>query len=371
MANEHLFTPRLAATSFNAAQGDPDDSIGGFQSSTSIADIESTFTTVTSDRVVIDTGLPAGDITGYWVVFLDTNLNEVREIVTYVEGSNTITFDRDLPSTPLVSDRYWLFQPNGFFASADADICRRRATRYRLGYSRNDTGAILDDVRCYVLDIKAGPLVLEVAPAIKDYPQLINFDVDDLTDDETAPVILADQGGWGDGTQDFRRDRAFDEATRSPFGTPGVNQQKSIRETPFQDRPFWLRLRFDDASPIPLPSQVVFQVFINSDDGVTISSFLVVVDVDGVPETIGTVVDRRLRIGGGARLSCLVTDSVAPNEPVPGRTIDIKIGSGPGSMNAQSATIQEADGEPIRRVYISPTDPGQEGATVVFDFEVT
>ena len=34
-------------------------------------------------------------------------------------------------------------------------------------------------------------------------------------------------------------------------------------------------------------------------------------------------------------------------------------------------TVQGVDGVPIRRVYISPTDPGQIGATVQFDFKVT
>jgi hypothetical protein len=375
MANEHLFQPFLAAATFDLAQGDPNASLGGFKSSTKLMDQEGTFTSVTNDRVVIDTGLPAGDFAGAWVVFLDTNLNEVREVFAYDEGPNTLTFREDLPSTPLVSDRYWLFLPNGLFASFNADRSRRRATVHRLAYVYNDTPASLDSVQAYVKDIQAGPIICDVAMAVKNFAQNVHFDVDDLADEETAPELLDTfGGGFGDSSQDFLHKRSFAGSSRSPYGTVGAFGQKTIRHlgggSVHVDRPIWVRLSFDPDSPIPLPSQAVFQVFIDA-DGVTITSFLVVVDIDGVPEVIVPIVDRRLRIAGGARLSCIVTDNVTPFEPVPGRAIRIERTSGPGTMQAQSDTVQRDDGEPIRRVYNSPTDPGQVGATVVFGFEVT
>lgn len=373
MANEHLFNPRLAAATFNAAQGDPNASLGGQRSITPIADEEGTFTSVTNDRVVIDTALPAGDFTGAWVVFLDTNLNEVREIIDYDDGTNTMTFAEDLPSTPLVSDRYWLFQPNGFFDSFDADQSRRRATKHRLGYVYNETGSLIEAYRCYVRDIKAGPLICDVTMGIRTHPQNDHFDVDDIADEETAPVLNS-SGGLGDGAQDFLHARAYDQAGRSPYGGEGTTDLKTIRDVAASvnaDRPIWIRLSFNPDSPIPLATQAVFQVYIDADDGTSVPSFLVVVDIDGVPEFISPIVDRRLRIAGGARLSCIVTDTDAVGEAVPGRTIRIELNSGPGSMNPQGNTVQQDDGEPIRRVYISPTDPGQVGATVQFSFEVT
>ena len=375
MANEHLFRLRLAASSYAAAQPDPNASLGGFQSSTALADVESAFTSITSDRVVIDTNLPAGDFTGAWLVFLDTNLNEVREIIDYNEGTNTMTFAEDLPSTPLVTDRYWLFVPNGFFDSFDADLCRRRPDRYRLAFIRNQTGAQLDSIRTYVRDIRPGPLFCEVAMGVADtYPLSAHRDVDDIANEETAPELLGSVSGGFGPAQDFNHKRNYDGASASPFGSEGVNAQKSIRDegtSPVAEQPIWIRLAFDADSPIPIPSTAVFQIYIDSDDGTTASSFLVVVELDGVPEEIITIVDRRLRIAGGAQLSAVVQDSVAPNEGVPGRTIRIELDSGPGSMNAQSETVQGVDNDPIRRVYLSPTDPAEVGQTVTFSFEVT
>ncbi len=308
MANEDLFTPYLSAATFDATQGDPNASLGGFTTSYTITDHDGAFTSLTSDRVVIDTGLPAGDFTGAWLVFLDTNLNEAREIITYVEGTNTMTFREDLPSTPLVADRYWLFQPNGFFDKLDADQCRRRATKHRLGYIYNNLVTVIDDYRCYVKDIKAGPLVCDVAIAVHTFAQNEHFDVTDISDEEEAPVLneTAGQTFGDDGAQDFLHARSFDLATRSPYGSPGPFGQKTIRSVPTSgsvhgDRPFWVRLSFDRDSPIPLPIQAVFQVFIDTDDGTSVASFMVVVDLDGVPETITPLVDRRLRIAGGMK----------------------------------------------------------------------
>ncbi len=380
MANEHLFLPKLAAVTFDAAQGDPNASLGGFRSITSIAEVESTFTSVTSDRIVIDTTLPAGDFTGYWMVALETNLNQAREIVTYVEGSNTMTLDFDFDSTPLSGDRYWLFAPNGFFDSFDVSDCRSRDPRHRLTYIYNSTGGQLDDIRVYVKDIQSGPVHCDVAMAVHTFGQNEHFDVDDISDENDPPVLFnTDTGIWGP-AQDFVRKRDFDAAdVGSPFGTGTASGEKSIRDSGTSvnaDRPIWVRLSFDPDDPIPLPSRVVFQVFIDSEDGTTVSSFMVIADVDGVPEQVIPLVDRRLRIAGGARLSCIVTDSIAPFEPVPGRTIRIEKTAGPGTLNPQAKSVQEAaipaaDGEPIRRVYVSPTDPGDVGMTVTFSFEVT
>lgn len=381
MANEHLFKPYLAAATFDAAQGDPNASLGGFKSSTVIADEEGTFTTVTSDRVVIDTGLPGGDFVGGWVVFLDTNLNEVREIIAYNTGTKEMTFREVLPSTPLVSDRYWLFLPNGLFDQFDADECRRRATKHRLGYFYNSTGSQIDEYRCFVREIKAGPLVCDIGMAIHASPQNEHFDVVDLSDQEDppdlqSPVALggAPQTFGDDGSQDFLHPRTRDGAGRSPYGTEGPGQSKTIRDSGTSvhaDRPMWIRLSFNADSPIPLPTQAVFQVYVDGDDGTVIPSFLVVVDLAGVPEVITPVIDRRLRIAGGARLSCIVTDAVDPFEAVPGRTISIELTSGPGSMGTQGVKVQQDDGEPIRRVYLSSTDPADVGQVVTFGFEVT
>ncbi len=375
MANEHLFLPKLAAATFNAAQGDPNASLGGFRSITSIADIESTFTAVTNDRVVIDTNLPAGDFAGYWMVGLETNLNQAREIVTYVEGTNTMTLDFDFDSTPLTGDRYWLFALNGFFDSFDVSDCRSRSDRHRLAYVYNSTGGQLDDIRTYVKDIEAGPIRCDVAMAIHAFGQNEHFDVDDLTDENETPVLFnVTTGIWGP-AQDFLHKRDFDGAdSGSPYGDGGASDEKSIRDSGVSvnaDRPIWIRLSFDADSPIPIPARAVFQVFVDSSDGVTVSSFMVVVDIDGVPETIVPVVDRRLRIAGGARLSCIVTDSVAPFEPVPGHTIRIEKTAGVGTLNPQTDTVQRDDGVPIRRVYECSTNPADVGTSVTFSFEVT
>ncbi len=378
MANEDLINPRLATATFGGTQSDPNASLGGQRSVTPIADHEGSFTSVTNDRVVIDTGLPSGDFTGAWLVFLDTNLNEAREIIDYDEGTNTMTFDEELPSTPLVSDEYWLFQPNGLFDALDADQCRRRATKHRLAYIYNNLTTDVDDYRCYVRDIEPGPLVCDVAMAIHDFAQSEHFDVTDLSDEEDPPSLneTANQTFGADGAQDFLHARTLAGATRSPYGSSGAFSQKTIRSVPTSgsvhgDRPIWIRLSFDPGAPIPRASRAVFQVYIDIDSGTTVPSFLVVVDLDGVPEFISPVIDRRLRIAGGARLSCIVTDTDAVGEAVPGRTILIEKTSGPGSMNAVSGIVQQPDGEPIRRVYISPTDPADVGQVVTFGFEVT
>ncbi len=374
MANEHLFVPKLAAATIGGAQGDPNASLGGLRSSTTIADVVSTITGFNSDREIIDTTqISAPDRTGAWIVFLDTHLNEAREVIAFDDSTGAMTLEEALPGAPVVTDRYWLFMPNGLFSSFDGADCRSRDPRHRLVYAHNESGGQQLDVRLYVKAIEAGPVECRVAIGTVTFTQAADFDVDDLADENEVPPL--DRGSGfakitsAEGSpQDFARpiDYAGAEAT-TPTATIGVSGEASINDT--RERPIFVQLAFPDGAAIPRAQRVVFQVFIDVDDGTTISSFIVVADVDGVAETIVPVVDRRLRLAAGARLSCLIQDSVSL-EAVPGATIDIVIGSGPGSMNDQVGRVQEG-ATPIRRIYVSPTDPGDVGASVRFDFEVT
>lgn len=376
MANEELFRPRLAATTPGAAQADPDASLGGAWSSTPVAWHEGTITTVDNELLIRDSSLPNSlDLTGAWIYFLDTNLGEARQIADWVGIGRRMFLFEPLPSTPQVGDAIWIFIPNGLFSSYDATLCRERATRYRLCYALNATAGALTDVRAWVVDLTNGPLQCRVAVGgIANGQPATDFDVDDLPDEQSEPPRNADSGftvAQGDGPQDFKASADWDRATFTPAAPPA---DRDIGLTNPQ-RPVWVELSFRTdvdgvTPPLPLPTQCAFLVLLDSNDGVTLSGFIVVVDVDGVPEFVETNVDRRLRIGGGARLSALVRDTDADGEPVPGRTIDIELASGPGSMNAQSATVQDG-GVPVRRVYLAPTDPGQAGASVQFDFEVT
>jgi hypothetical protein len=366
--------------SADSLAGSDNGGLGGFRSADTLADVVSTITTVTTDRIFIDTAeISSPDRVGAWIVFLDTNLNEAREVVAFDDSTGTFDLDRALPSTPLVSDRYWLFMPNGLFSSYGPADCRSRDPRYRLVFPHNTSGGTLDSIRVYVADLVSGPIECRIAMGTATAVQSTSFDVDDLTDENEAPVLDDSSGfsklGASGSPQVFRRFRDYTGARSggAPAGSGGAFGELSLPNT--RARPIWIRLSFVPDSPIPRASKAVYQVFVDhgtgATGGVTVSSFLVVVDIDGVVEDIAPVVDRRLRLHGGARASCIVRDSVAPFEPVPGATIRIELGSGPGSMNAPSDTVQRDDGEPVRRIYISPTDPGDIGATVRIDFEVT
>jgi len=370
MANEELFQARLAASSFNAAQPDPNASLGGFQASTLIADVDSQLTgVVPGEQILTDTALPASpDLVGWWIQMVTgASQNEVRRIVDWNGGIQRLTVDRAFTNVT-VGDYYQLFQPNGFFSALDAAVCRDRSAVHRLAYMRNETGGLLSDVRVYVQEIQAGPLNCEVAMATTPSPQLANFDVDDLASQTDTPPIRA-SSGFGSSTQQFGDPRSYVAANGgSPFGSATDREIRDVA-TLFPDRPIWIRLSFDDDAPLPIPAQCVFQVFVESAGG-TASSFLIVVDVEGVPEEVVGVVDRIPRIGGGARLSALSRDSVS-EEVVPGRSVNITIDSGPGSLNPQDLSEVPEDGSPVRRVYVSPTDPAQAGQNVTFDFEVS
>jgi hypothetical protein len=376
MANEHLLNHLLSVDSaFGDAQPDANASIGGFASSTDIADHQAVLVSHVNSQIDFRaTSLAGGlDLVGAWLVFYDSNLNEVRQVQNYQSGvPNRFFLFEPLPNTILVGDRFSIFKANSLFESMDGDRCRRRASVHRLGYIGNVTGSQVDDVRLYVRDINAGPLICTATAAAFTWAETVQEEVDTIADQETAPA-LDQSAGFGVHPQALRHSRDWARATRTPYALPGVNQQASIRDSTFTvyTRAFWVRLEFDLDAPIPLESQAVFQVFTDSDDGTVASSFLVVVDIDSVPHEVVTVVDRRLRIAGGARLSAFLRDTVDPFELVPGSTIAIELDSGPGSMNAQSDTVQRDDAEPIRRVYISPTDPADVGLAVDFRFEVT
>ena len=368
-----LLPDTLFATGPGASSGDPqldpEASLSGFDSSTSISDFKSTLTGIDGNlpkSIFTDSTEIGSSHVGKWILFrTGNNDNDAREIVGFNTSIGEFTVDADLSNDSVIGDDYELFTSNGVFSAFSPTQAVNLTFRQRLFWVSNQGGGTLNPYGNYVVDIDPGPLVCEIVQGLQNGAK---FDVVGIVgeSDEFTLTTLTDD--------DFFVQGAVNKKER--YGRP-PNFALAQFQSPFSATLFFantnmimfVKLSFRRNEPIPLFHRCVFQIFYDDNSG-TKSSTLIVVDV-GADEVITTGPDRTPRYKGGCRVQAIIKDSILA-KPIPGKTVTIKLVSGPGSLTSVvDQEVSDTSGNPVQAVYLSPTVEPMTPEVVTFSVEVS
>ncbi len=368
-ARQRDFQARLAVQGPGTPpQPDPNASLGGVVSSTDLEGAaQANWTTVTSATVLISTTLIGqGIAVGSYVVMNDRTGNEnvERRIIAFNDGTGEVTLEEAFPVLPQVGDNFRIFQANQLFAAYTPSASRSRLDRYRLIYYGNP-GAQIIPAFLWVEPIDPGPLRLELATGT--ITSGFGADIPFIPNENTRPDIETSSSGLFQAGLNIPQEFA-DPQLQALRIVPRIGGSSNQINSSY--RPVWIRLSFVN-DEVPRNHRAVFRIWGEADlNGPEVGSFLVIVDIAEPELTYELGADRRQRISGGARVRASVTDAetaqVASN-----RTAVIElVPPSPGTLGAQNTEETTPDGEIPERVYISPTDGGQEGANVQFRVRV-
>ncbi|MGB5810121.1 MAG: hypothetical protein WBG86_06295 [Polyangiales bacterium] len=359
------------SSSSGVPQPDPNASLSGRVSTTTAYALQSTLTGVGANArtTVIDTTQIASptDWTGAWLVF-ESGANEsvAREITSFDDGTGTFTFAIALDADAVAAVDYRVWTPNDIFNEVSNVQSVARTAKYRLLMLQNQSGVTLSDYRCWIEPLSPGPSLLELA---QGRGSVVSQPVIGIANEEDVPEVSAAsdfiQAGWSSGAELFQN--APNEGVAyvtTPLSVPDFNGFSNNQYVTT-----FLKLGFPRNADIPIAHRAVFQVHCSASTGPRVGSMIVIADVLGADEVLVLGPDRVVRLGAGARIEASVTDSLT-GLPVPNHTVSISQTSGPGTLNPQSATTTDDSGNPIRAVYLAPTDPGEVGNSATFRVEV-
>lgn len=345
-------------------QTDPSASLSGKISSTRIDELQSTLTSVPAAlprSVFIDTTEIGSSHAGKWILFRDgNNDNNAREIIAFNTSTGEYTVQPDLANDAVAADTYQIFDVGALFNPVTADQSVRVAPKHRLAFWDNTGGPIISPFRAYVVPIEPGPLVCDIAIGLQSVT--VN-PITGVADEEDTPN-LATASNFVQGTSGAERFQRTPSFSLAEFESP-------ITDTSFNSgsiNSLFVKMSFRDGEPLPLAHRAVFQIFVDDGTGDT-GSALIIIDVNGADEVLTLGPDRALRLKGGARVQAIVRD-LTTGKPVPGKTVNLRLTSGPGTMTDLIGAVTDDSGNPVQTPYLSPTNEASVGDTVIFTSEV-
>lgn len=361
-------------------QPDPNDSLSGRESTTTVYDLGSTLTGIGTDgrSTLIDTTQIASptDWTEGWLIFESgAQLHECREITAFDDGTGTFTVYPAFDAAAAGTEDYRIYMPNGFFSALTTDHCSGEIATHRLAFIQNVSGVTINGHVAWVTAVDPGPVVLDIAEGkVSTLPVAVDGIAEQTEDPDIGTASNFVQSGLGTaGTEVWKHAESEAigfyftpvslTATSGLFNLQYLSLFVRVGFTSYEDRNRIVR------PPSPLPHRAVYKI--HSADGVGghVGVMLIVVDIPGVDRELAVGPDRALRLGAGARVEASVTDSVT-GAPVDNLSITIEQTVGPGTLGPQSADTSDDSGNPVRAVYLSPTDEMYVGDTVTFRIEV-
>ncbi len=376
---------RLAiASGVNDAQADPNASLGGFKSSTTVDELDGSITGA-GDLYHFTDSARAGptDYTGSWIIFMgefafspgvELEANFAVEVIGFDTGTGEFTLDGPLPIVLTVADLYRLYVPNGLFSAWDALTSVSQETRYRLMFAAaGPNGAVGAPLNVWITDHRPGPLLLECACSTHqalDTPSPIEITA--IADQFQEPDIVTTSGGLipsSPAAQNIPQDWLRSPDNQIQRMTPRMGGVKSLSGN--QHRAIWLKLSWRDAATIPRPQSCAFQVHVQGDIGDENlgASFMVIVNIDGPDLEIVMGPDRKNRRLGGSRVKAVVRDSVT-KLPVSNYTPVITLDTAEGTLHPQNQEETSDDGVVVQRVYTSSILDADVGKDIDLSMEV-
>lgn len=342
-------------------QPDPSASRGGYRSSTTLYDLESTLSAnMTAKDIAVDTVSGADPGTGAWLLFVTgANHSQARRVESWDGVSSAYILDEPFDSLGSSGDYYRVFKPQAIFDSLGGVVCGAGQVDYRMVYARNSGGATLSNRWTRVERLVGASVLLEFAATYRDYGESNPHDY--MADVYTAPDFSSPWLGASstDYIGRFGSPLAFDEVYDQP---PDTDDWTSTETSAL-----WIKRTAEVATPDC--GQCVYLVTFGFDDtggdpDPMRSSFLILFDVDGFNPTISIDTDRKPRICGGLRTTATVTvqETGVAVEGVPVQwSLD-----GDGTLYVPDDILTDDAGQ-TSCVYHSPTDQTKSGNDVTLE----
>lgn len=327
---------------------------------------------------------PVNAFAGAWLtVESGPNEGSYSEISEWDDGTGDVTLVDPLPNDIAVSDVVRFWAPNGIFASYNADQSLRRPRKTRFFIGKNDA-VVKTDTFWYVENVRPGPLQMSFA-----LHNIVgaNWELPPRGEEDyflpAGPITSGNAitHGFTGGPSVASWTELYSRASTrdaGEFQTPQINED-------------WLanhymralvKLEFFPGEPIPLPYRCVFALRGESAAG-DITTVMIVVDIAGPDIVLDLGPDRDLRLHGGCRVEARVRTQ-STGQAVPGKTIQIRKESGPGTLHPQTHqeptawdnstpsgfSLSQPEGSFVYAVYVSPTDEGEVGNPVDFVVEI-
>jgi hypothetical protein len=346
------------ASGYLAAQSDPNQSLGGYRSSTRVDELESTVTTQVSVFVFRDSTQTGVSHVGKWVVFVTgNNAIDARRIIHHDTAIGDIGVSPAWGNAPLVAEVYRISGAANLFDDVDAQECSGGHVDHRMVYLLNSTGVPLNDGRCYLLPLDPYDTNMELAcgNGSKGANQVTpTFDEEEAPDLDTLGIT----GFTASKPQRFRAARDYVTAEEVPYNIINFVNNGGY--------PIWIRRtipaltkRADDAA---------WLLVVEQDTGVK-TAVPIVFNTTGYTPQLAASFDRTPRTFGGARIEMSVVDADF-GFAIEDEEIYAAIDTGPGTLNSAPQPLEtDEDGEAYA-VYISPEDDGQAGATVSIEVKM-
>lgn len=331
----------------DSAQPDPDASLGGNRSSTTLYAVDSALTSAMTDETFfVDTSVTSGVDAGDYGIFLKgAAALETFLVEAFDGGSSTYTI-RKLAGTSgnLASsgDTYRIFKPNNLWSDPSSELCAAGQTAYRGLFVHNETGSTLTNVRFYF-----SPLSQLGSPDWRmARDSAVATSMTAISDEEEEPDLS------GFVNAEVFEERFEYDAARA-FGSIGSGPGGSV--------PIWLE------RTLPVQAEpgdaIVLGLVMEADNtggdpDPFVSIALVVFTVTGITEQLEALVDRAVHVKGGGRIIATLT-AAEDGSPLVGRFMDYAITSGPGGgetiVNDPNGQVTDENGEDSATL-ISPTD---------------
>jgi hypothetical protein len=374
---------RLAvATAVQDPQPDPNASLGGFKSSTTVDALDGSITGA-GDLYHFTDSARAGptDYTGSWIIFMGEfafvaatdEVNFAVEVIGFDTDTGEFTLDGPLPIVLTVGHLYRLYTPNNLFSAWDALTSVSREDRYRLMFAAaGPNGQVDPTLNVWVTDHRPGPLLLEAACSTHQALDGAAIQITSILDEFQLPDLTTVAGGLipaSPAAQNIPQDWQRSPDNQNQLMTPRMGGSKVLSGN--QHRAIWLRLSFRDEATLPRPQTCAFQVHVQGDigDEELGASFMVLVDIDGPDLEIIMGPDRKDRRLGGSRVKAIVRDSVT-KLPIANYTPVITLDTAEGTLHPQNQEETTEDGVIVQRVYTASALAADVGKDIDFSLEV-
>lgn len=338
-------------------QGDPNQSLGGYRSSTRVEELESSVTTQVSDFIFRDSTQTGSSHVGKWIVFvLGTNAIDARQILYHDTGTGDIGVSPAWGTAPAVGEVYRISGALNLFDNLSVLECVEGHIDHRCLFLYNNTGSILQDIRFYLEPLNPSGTNFEVVAG--NNMKGVNPVTASADEEDNPSTDTTGASGFTTTTpQRFRAARDYDSARAVPSTTSGFNLNN------LNSSALWLRRTTPELTK--KMDNAAWLLVAEQNTGVK-TAVPLVFDLAGYTPQLAASFDRKPRTFGGARIDISVVDA-SYGFPIEDEEVYVVIDTGPGTLNSAPQPLStDADGETYA-IYVGPEDEAYVGSTVTVE----
>jgi len=320
-------------------------------------DVESSFTAVaaTGTTFLEDTALGGsnGDHDGKVLIVLDGNAELfAARIETYRTGVG-FQLDTATPSQVEIGDEYRVYAANIGGLQVDAIESAEGRTTHRGWYLRNNSGETIDRVYFWIKPLNP--------------TEFLSYEI--FADDGTTTLPAGWDGVAGPTQANLDTldpDNEYSNPStpaRGRYNQPRQQDGDNLTLTNGLSKGLYIRQKVTpNAPPHTATYLLVFQGEDTVNNTITVA-IPILVEIAGYTPDITLSYDRRVQVGGGARINAVLR-AQETGALVPDQEIAFTLATGPGSLSVPDEGVVTDDLGEAFVSYVAPTDQGDAGSTI-------